>query len=104
MHYTYILWDHPGLVLRSSPWDESNFLAWLVELCTFCAKLKLGFIDDSSLRPTVGLENFEQWRRVDLMSSWIWNSIANNIVEGFMCTASACDLWLDLKARYGSKN
>ncbi|KAL2228852.1 UNVERIFIED_CONTAM: Retrovirus-related Pol polyprotein from transposon RE2, partial [Sesamum indicum] len=85
-------------------WHE--FSAWsravYVALGT---KMKLGFIGGSFPRPMIGTTNFEQWRQVDLMvTSWIWNSISRDIVEGFMYVSSSRELWLEIQARYGRSN
>ncbi|KAL0430574.1 UNVERIFIED_CONTAM: hypothetical protein Sradi_0683400 [Sesamum radiatum] len=71
--------------LTSSTLDRTNFMAWrravYVSLGT---KMKLGFIDVSISRPTLGSTDFQQWRRVDLMvTSWIWNSMSKDIIEAF---------------------
>ncbi|KAL0443560.1 UNVERIFIED_CONTAM: Retrovirus-related Pol polyprotein from transposon RE1 [Sesamum latifolium] len=104
------LYIHPSenssLVLSSTPLDGTNFLVWsravYVSLGT---KMKLGFIDGTFPRPTIGSQNFEQWRRVDMMvTSWIWNSISKDLVEAFMYVASSRELWLEIQTRYGRSN
>ncbi|KAL0447908.1 UNVERIFIED_CONTAM: Retrovirus-related Pol polyprotein from transposon RE1 [Sesamum latifolium] len=98
--------EHSSLALTSTPLDGTNFLAWrravYVSLGT---KMKLGFIDGSLPRPAFGSATFEQWRRVDLMvTSWIWNSMSEDIVEAFMFCASSRELWLAIHTRYGWSN
>ncbi|KAL0451427.1 UNVERIFIED_CONTAM: Retrovirus-related Pol polyprotein from transposon RE2 [Sesamum latifolium] len=98
--------EHSSLALTTSPLDGTNFLAWqravYVSLGT---KMKLGFIDGSFPRPTIGSPNFELWRRVDLMIiSWLWNSMSKDIVESFMYCATSRELWLAIQARYGRRN
>ncbi|KAL2232808.1 UNVERIFIED_CONTAM: Retrovirus-related Pol polyprotein from transposon RE1 [Sesamum indicum] len=98
--------EHSSMALSSSPLDGTNFLPWsravYVALGT---KMKFGFIDGSFPRPMISTTNFEQWRRVDLMvTSWIWNSISRDIVEGFMYVSSSRELWLEIQARYGRSN
>ncbi|KAL0416520.1 UNVERIFIED_CONTAM: hypothetical protein Slati_3483900 [Sesamum latifolium] len=75
--------EHSSLALISSPFDGTNFLAWRRAIyVSLRTKMKLGFIDGSFPRPALGSNNFEQWRRVDLMvTSWIWNSKSKDIVE-----------------------
>ncbi|KAL2251796.1 UNVERIFIED_CONTAM: hypothetical protein Sindi_2301900 [Sesamum indicum] len=64
--------------------------------------MKLVFIDGTFPRPAIGSALFEQWRRADLMvTSWLWNSISKEIVEGFMYVSSSRKLWLEIEARYG---
>ncbi|KAL0430299.1 UNVERIFIED_CONTAM: hypothetical protein Sradi_0655900 [Sesamum radiatum] len=83
-----------------------NFLAWQCAVyVSLSTKLKLGFIDGSFPRPAFGSENFQQWRRVDLMvTSWIWNSMSKDIVEAFMFCASSRELWVAIQMRYGRSN
>ncbi|KAL0448170.1 UNVERIFIED_CONTAM: hypothetical protein Slati_1944900 [Sesamum latifolium] len=98
--------EHSGMSLASLPLDGTNFFAWSRSVyLSLGTKLKLGFIDGSFPKPTVGSKNFEQWRRVDLMvTSWIWNSISKDLVEAFMYISSSHELWLELQGRYGRSN
>ncbi|KAL2246506.1 UNVERIFIED_CONTAM: Retrovirus-related Pol polyprotein from transposon RE2 [Sesamum indicum] len=101
-----VLYLHPSenssFVLASSPLNGSNYLTWsrAVYVALGC-KMKLAFIDGTFPRPPVGSALFEQWRRADLMvTSWLWNSISRDIVEGFMYVSSSRELWLEIHARY----
>ncbi|KAL0288682.1 UNVERIFIED_CONTAM: hypothetical protein Sangu_2646800 [Sesamum angustifolium] len=80
--------DHPGMVLRA-----------------LRAKMKLGFIDGTSIKPSANDPHFEQWIRVDnMVTTWILNFISKGIVEAFMYTKSSRNLWLDLEQRYSECN
>ncbi|XP_011081378.1 uncharacterized protein LOC105164425 [Sesamum indicum] len=35
-----------------------------------------------------------------MVTSWLWNSISNEIVEGFVYVTSSRELWLEIEARY----
>ncbi|KAL0417020.1 UNVERIFIED_CONTAM: hypothetical protein Slati_3533900 [Sesamum latifolium] len=98
--------DHPGMVLVSAPLTRKNFLNWSYAVKrALRAKMKLGFIDGTLLKPDVTDATFEKWIRVDSMvTTWILNSISKEIVEGFMYTKSSRSLWLDLEERYGRCN
>ncbi|KAL0389722.1 UNVERIFIED_CONTAM: Retrovirus-related Pol polyprotein from transposon TNT 1-94 [Sesamum calycinum] len=98
--------DHPGLVLSSVPLDGTNFLGWSRAVyVSLGSKMKLGFIDGSFPKPAAGSKNLEKWKRVDLMiTSWLWNSIAKEILGAYMYAASSRNLWLELQRRYGSSN
>ncbi|KAL0307073.1 UNVERIFIED_CONTAM: hypothetical protein Sradi_6124600 [Sesamum radiatum] len=91
--------DHPGMVLVSAPLSSSNYLNWSCGIKrALRAKLKLCFIDGTSMKPRVDDPLFEQWIRVDSMvTTWILNFITKEIVEAFMYTKSARSLWLDLE-------
>ncbi|KAL0354233.1 UNVERIFIED_CONTAM: hypothetical protein Sangu_1004600 [Sesamum angustifolium] len=98
--------DHPSLVLSSVPLDGTNFLRWSRAVyVSLGSKMKLGFIDGSFPKPAAGSKNMEKWKRVDLMiTSWLWNSIAKEILGAYMYAASSRNLWLELQRRYGSSN
>ncbi|KAK4384958.1 Retrovirus-related Pol polyprotein from transposon RE1 [Sesamum angolense] len=64
------------------------------------AKMKLGFIDGTTMKPHSTDLFFEQWIRVDSMvTTWILNCISKEIVGSFMYAKSARTLWLDLEER-----
>ncbi|KAL0399261.1 UNVERIFIED_CONTAM: Retrovirus-related Pol polyprotein from transposon RE1 [Sesamum radiatum] len=98
--------DHPGMVLVSAPLTGKNYLNWSHAIKrALRAKMKLGFIDGTLVKPDVNDASFEKWIRVDSMvTTWILNSISKDIVEGFMYTKSSRTLWLDLEERYGTCN
>ncbi|KAK4390694.1 Retrovirus-related Pol polyprotein from transposon RE2 [Sesamum angolense] len=98
--------DHPGMVLVSAPLTGNNYLNWSFGVKrALSAKMKLGFIDGTSIKPNANHPHFEQWIRVDSMvTTWILNSISKDIVEAFMYTKSSRNLWLDLEQRYGECN
>ncbi|KAL0401196.1 UNVERIFIED_CONTAM: hypothetical protein Slati_4149500 [Sesamum latifolium] len=98
--------EHPGMVLVSAPLTGNNYLNWSFGIKrALRAKMKLGFIDGTSVKPDTNDPNFEQWIRVDSMvTTWILNSISKDIVEAFMYAKSSRTLWLDLEQRYGECN
>ncbi|KAL0322382.1 UNVERIFIED_CONTAM: hypothetical protein Scaly_2534600 [Sesamum calycinum] len=54
------------------------------------SKMKLGFIDGSFSKPAAGSKNLEKWKRGDLMiTSWLWNSIAKEIVGAYIRNISS---------------
>ncbi|KAL0396296.1 UNVERIFIED_CONTAM: hypothetical protein Scaly_0078000 [Sesamum calycinum] len=69
--------DHPGMVLVSAPLTGNNYLNWSFGVKhALRAKMKLGFIDGTSIKPSANDPHFEQWIRVDSMvTTWILNSI-----------------------------
>ncbi|KAL2238289.1 UNVERIFIED_CONTAM: hypothetical protein Sindi_1020600 [Sesamum indicum] len=69
------------------------------------ARQKIGFIDGTCPKPTQDQAEIEQWQKTDCMViTWILNSISKNIVEAFLYTTSARDLWLELESRFGESN
>ena len=64
--------------------------------------MKLGFINDKYKMSDEGSLDFKQWNRVDCMvTSWILNFISREIVESFLYTTSARELWKELEKRFG---
>ncbi|KAL2243591.1 UNVERIFIED_CONTAM: hypothetical protein Sindi_0477100, partial [Sesamum indicum] len=69
------------------------------------AKQKVGFIDGTCQKPTEDKNEIEQWQKTNCMVIyWILNSILKDIVEAFLYTTSARELWLELEARFGECN
>jgi hypothetical protein len=69
------------------------------------AKMKLGFIDGTIETPAKNSPQFVKWNRVNCMiTSWILNSISKDIVEAFLYTTSAKELWNELEERFGGCN
>lgn len=68
-------------------------------------KTKIGFIDGKCKPPDENDASYEQWLRVDCMvRSWILNSIAKDIVEGFLYVNTAKELWDKLREQFGVCN
>ncbi|KAL0299191.1 UNVERIFIED_CONTAM: Retrovirus-related Pol polyprotein from transposon RE1 [Sesamum radiatum] len=98
--------DHPGMILVSALLTKHNYLTWSYAVKrALRAKLKLGFIDGTCVKPHMTDPLFEHWVRVDSMvTTWILNCISKEIVNSFMYAKSARTLWLDLEERYGECN
>ncbi|KAL0286523.1 UNVERIFIED_CONTAM: hypothetical protein Scaly_2790300 [Sesamum calycinum] len=68
-------------------------------------KMKLEFMTGKCVRPDENYDDFEKWMRVDCMvTSWLLNSISKDIVDAFLYSASAHDLWAELEQRFGKCN
>ncbi|KAL0440699.1 UNVERIFIED_CONTAM: Retrovirus-related Pol polyprotein from transposon RE2 [Sesamum radiatum] len=94
--------DHPGMVLVSAHLTSNNYLNWNFGVKrALCAKLKLNFIDNTSVKPSIDHPHFEQWIRVDnMITTWILNSISKDIVKAFMYVKTSRNLWLDIEQCY----
>ncbi|KAL0325488.1 UNVERIFIED_CONTAM: hypothetical protein Sradi_5118100 [Sesamum radiatum] len=94
------------MVLVSTPLNGRNYMAWSRAMrIALGAKMKLGFITGKCVRPDENSDDFEKWMRVDCMvTSWLLNSISKDIVDAFLYTASAHDLWTELEQRFGECN
>nr|GEU89786.1 uncharacterized mitochondrial protein AtMg00810-like [Tanacetum cinerariifolium] len=54
--------DHPGMVLTQTPFNGGNFLGWSKNIkMTLGAKLKLGFIDGTCVKPAVTDVNYQRY-------------------------------------------
>ncbi|KAL0373067.1 UNVERIFIED_CONTAM: Retrovirus-related Pol polyprotein from transposon RE2 [Sesamum calycinum] len=86
--------DHPGMVLVSVPLTGKNYLNWSHAIKrSLRAKMKLGFIDGTLVKPDVSDAAFEKWIRVDSMvTTWILNLISKDIVEA-LCIQSLRGLY-----------
>ncbi|KAL0339180.1 UNVERIFIED_CONTAM: hypothetical protein Sangu_1440100 [Sesamum angustifolium] len=61
--------DHPGMVLVSTPLIGKNYLNWSHAIKrSLHAKMKLGFIDGTLVKPNVSDATFKKWIRVDYWS------------------------------------
>ncbi|KAK4383084.1 putative mitochondrial protein [Sesamum angolense] len=94
------------MVLVSAPLTGKSYLKCNHAIKhAFRANMKLGFIDETLVKPDVNDASSEKWIRVDSMvTTWMLNSMSKEIVEGFMYTKSSRILWLDLEERYGTCN
>ncbi|KAL2233079.1 UNVERIFIED_CONTAM: hypothetical protein Sindi_1487900 [Sesamum indicum] len=73
------------------PLDRTNFLAKSRAVyVSLGSKMKLSFIDGSFPKPTASSKNLEKWKSVELMiTSWLWNSRAKEIVGAYMYATSS---------------
>ncbi|KAK6146761.1 hypothetical protein DH2020_020630 [Rehmannia glutinosa] len=98
--------DHPGLSLVTSQLTGNNYLSWRRSmLIALGAKTKLGFINGKIEVPEEDSPKYDQWRKVDCMViSWILNSISKDLVDAFIYSNTAKELWDDIAKRFGDCN
>ncbi|GKE62247.1 pyridoxal 5'-phosphate synthase-like subunit PDX1.2, partial [Tanacetum coccineum] len=69
------------------------------------AKLKLGFIDGSCVKPSTASNDLQRWIRCDYMvTCWILNSMVTELSDAFLYAQSASELWKEIGERYGQSN
>ena len=92
--------------LVSVPLNGNNYLSQVRSInFALGAKQKVGFIDGTCQKPTEDKNEIEQWQKTNCMVIYlILNSILKDIVEAFLYTTSARELWLELEARFGECN
>ncbi|KAL0323580.1 UNVERIFIED_CONTAM: hypothetical protein Sangu_1977300 [Sesamum angustifolium] len=90
--------ENPSMMLVSTHLDGRNYLSWSRSIkLALEAKMKLGFINGKMIKPKENSEEYEPWIKNDcLVTSWILNSISKEIVEAFLYTTSAQELWEDM--------
>ncbi|GJZ29196.1 putative RNA-directed DNA polymerase, eukaryota, reverse transcriptase zinc-binding domain protein [Tanacetum coccineum] len=91
------------MVLTNTPFNGSNFHGWSRNVkMALGAKLKLGFIDGSCLKPDVG--DAELQRCDYMVTCLILNSMVTELSDAFLYAHSACELWKEIAERYGQSN
>ncbi|GJW81111.1 retrovirus-related pol polyprotein from transposon TNT 1-94 [Tanacetum coccineum] len=79
--------------------DGVETLRWL------WGKLKLGFIDGSCVKPASDHDDLQRWIGCDYMvTCWILNSMVTELLDAFLYAQSACELWKEIRERYGQSN
>nr|GEV36913.1 hypothetical protein [Tanacetum cinerariifolium] len=69
------------------------------------AKLKLGFINCSCLKPASDHEDVQRWIRYDyVVTCWTLNSMVIKLSDAFLYAQSACEIWKRIGERYGQSN
>ncbi|GKA61310.1 retrovirus-related pol polyprotein from transposon TNT 1-94 [Tanacetum coccineum] len=98
--------DHPGMILTNTPFNGSNFHGWSRNIkMALGAKLKLGFIDGSCVKPASDHDDLQRWIGCDYMvTCWILNSMVTELLDVFLYAQSACELWKEIRERYGQSN
>ncbi|PWA58271.1 hypothetical protein CTI12_AA392830 [Artemisia annua] len=83
--------DNPGMGLTTTPFNGGNFLGWSGNIrMALGAKLKLGFIDGTCMKPALTDVNYHRWIRCDYMVTyWILNSMVTELSDAFLYTQSA---------------
>ncbi|PWA50557.1 hypothetical protein CTI12_AA471620 [Artemisia annua] len=97
---------HPAMVLTNTPFNGNNFLGCSRNIkMALGAKLKLGFINGTCVKPPLNDVNVQRWVRCDYMvTCWILNSMVTELSDAFLYAHSACELWKEIAERYGQSN
>ncbi|GJZ58792.1 putative reverse transcriptase domain-containing protein [Tanacetum coccineum] len=98
-----VSYDHPYMILTNTPFNGYNFYRWSRNIkMALRAKLKLGFIDGSCIKPASDSDDLQRWIRCDYMvTCWILNSMVTKLSDAFLYAQSTCELWKEIKERYG---
>ncbi|KAL2236701.1 UNVERIFIED_CONTAM: hypothetical protein Sindi_0861800 [Sesamum indicum] len=98
--------NHPRMVMVSALLTGSNYFAWSRAVKrALTAKMKVDFINGTTVRPPTNTDEFRRWNRIDSMvTTWILNCMTKELAESFMYVGSSRELWIELEARYGESN
>ncbi|GJX75406.1 pyridoxal 5'-phosphate synthase-like subunit PDX1.2 [Tanacetum coccineum] len=100
-------YDHPGMVLTLTPFNGSNFLGWIRTMkMALGAKLKLGFINGTCIKPAMDGENLQRWIRCDYMKGMdrVMALLSTNSRENYPmkmqeCSCNLVDKFLEIEGR-----
>ncbi|WOH04397.1 hypothetical protein DCAR_0623806 [Daucus carota subsp. sativus] len=98
--------DQPGLSLVSEALSDQNYQQWSRSVrIALSAKLKLGFIDGTQVKPDANSPMIHLWiRSNEMVTSWILNSVSAEIRKSLVYFDTAKQIWDDLYNRYAQGN
>lgn len=98
--------DNPGIPLVTTLLTEQNYHQWSRSVSiALSAKLKLGFIDGSVVKPVDNNTQIAMWNRCnDMVVSWLLNSISTEIRNSVAYLSTAQQIWEDLSTRFSQSN
>ncbi|CAH9130864.1 unnamed protein product [Cuscuta epithymum] len=90
--------DQPNLILINTKLTDQNYIYWKREAyLALISKNKDGFVDGTVEKPDKKDKTYHQWIRCDIIvTSWLKNSIEQNIKDTVNYISSARDLWKEL--------
>lgn len=90
----------------TTPFDGNNFMAWNRQIrLVLGAKMKLGFIDGTTAKPSTESVDASRWERVDRMVAYrVLNSMTTEISGSFIYVDSAHELWKEVLERYSQSS
>ncbi|XP_019223747.1 PREDICTED: uncharacterized protein LOC109205485 [Nicotiana attenuata] len=110
MDSTNFLYMHPsknvGSTLVPIPFDGVGYRSWRRGvLRALSMNNKIGFITSKYKKPNTNSANYGQWERCDdMVTSWILNSLLNDIADSLQYVNDVKELWQELEDRYDQTN
>lgn len=94
--------DHPELILVPKVLDGTNYAMWRRSmLVSLSAKNKLGFIKGTIPTPSEADAKHPAWQRCnDMVLSWIFNSLSQDLVNSVLYVETPSEIWADLQERF----
>ncbi|XP_075095169.1 uncharacterized protein LOC142173471 [Nicotiana tabacum] len=98
--------DNPSVMLVFVPFNGVGYRSWRRNvLLGLSVENKLEFINGECKRPDSHSPTFRQWERCDdMVTSWILNSLLNDIADSVEYANNAVELWIELEDRYEQTN
>ncbi|GKV47969.1 hypothetical protein SLEP1_g54817 [Rubroshorea leprosula] len=98
--------DSPGNILVSCPLKGENYPTWLRAMSNALrAKNKFGLVDGSISKLDDDDPDAQAWDKCNSMvTSWLFNSIVPELLDGVANLEKACDVWIDLEERFSQGN
>nr|XP_016461489.1 PREDICTED: uncharacterized protein LOC107784820 [Nicotiana tabacum] len=98
--------DAPEMSLVNTTFDGKGFQGWRRSvLITLSAKNKIGFINGACPAPALTSRDYQPWSRcIDMVTSWLLNSLSKDIGDNVIYSKSTKDLWTSLEHRFGQSN
>jgi hypothetical protein len=94
------------MILVSKLLEGDNYSTWSRAMrIALGAKNKIGLVDGSIKPPSSEDANFASWQRCnDMVLSWLLNSIHADIASSVIYSATAAEIWADLRERFSQGN
>ncbi|XP_070037081.1 uncharacterized protein [Nicotiana tomentosiformis] len=94
--------ESAGTVLVPVAFDGTRYRSWRRGvLRALSVKNKVRFITEKYKKPGSDDANFDQWARCDdMVTSWILNSLSNDLADSLQYVNDANELWQELEDRY----
>ncbi|KAL9244091.1 hypothetical protein vseg_017900 [Gypsophila vaccaria] len=104
--YSAFTVENPGSSITTVSFNGHNYDEWSGTFrLALLAKGKLGYIDETILKPSDPKANLDSWRTTNaFVSSWIFNTIDNDLKRTIFYRDESKQLWDDIKQRFSLAN
>nr|XP_021842790.1 uncharacterized protein LOC110782852 [Spinacia oleracea] len=94
--------ENPYAAIVSDKFDGEGYAEWKRGiLLAFAIKNKVGFIDGSLPRPSVGHADYQAWERCNSMVvSYLLRSLSPTLAKSVVFLSTANEIWKDLEERF----
>ena len=98
--------DNPGMQITTVILTENNYNQWRRSMnVSLSSKLKIGFVDGTYVQPLPNSPLWIHWLRCNnMVTSWLLNSVSDEIRNSIVYIETARDIWRDLEVRLAQSN